>query len=109
MILGTKTLKNQIQYNKQVNSRILPIMLFLVIFFAAIDNSAFATSLLVDGSTIEYEMQGGTINDILLDFDFSSLAIDLTASTDGELQISIPRSLLDAKIGNADDIFANNK
>jgi len=105
MILGTKTLKNQIQYNKEVNSRILPIMLIIVILFSTIDNSAFASSLLVEGSTVEYEMQDGTINDISLDFDFSSLAIDFTASNDGELQISIPRSLLDAKIGNADDIF----
>jgi len=87
-----------------VNSKILPIMLALVLLFP-ISNSAFAESFLVEDISIEYEIQGGTINDIVLDFDFSSIVIDLNATEDGEIQITIPRSLLDAKISSTDDIF----
>ena len=79
-------------------------MLVLVLLLP-ISNSVFAESLLVEDTAIEYEIQGGTINDLVLDFDFSSLVINLSATDDGEIQITIPRSLLDAKISSTDDIF----
>ena len=79
-------------------------MLVLVLLLP-ISNSVFAESLLVENTSIEYEIQGGAINDIALDFDFSSLIINLSATDDGEIQITIPRSLLDAKISSTDDIF----
>jgi len=87
-----------------VNSKILPIILGLVLLLP-ISNLVFAESFLVEDTSIEYEIQGGTINDIVLDFDFSSLIINLSATDDGEIQITIPRSLLDAKISSTDDIF----
>jgi len=87
-----------------MNYKILLIMFVLVLLFP-INNSVFAESFLIEDTSIEYEIQGGTINDIVLDFDFSSLVINLSATDDGEIQITIPRSLLDAKISSIDDIF----
>ena len=79
--------------------------MFALVLLLSISNSAFAESLLVEETLIEYEIQGGTVNDIALDFDFSSLIINLSSTEDGEIQISIPRTLLDAKTSSNDDIF----
>jgi len=62
-------------------------------------------SLVIENQKIEYEMDGGLVNSIELDFDFIELIINFDSFDDGALQISIPRILLDAKFDELDDIF----
>ncbi len=67
--------------------------------------TANADSVMVEGFEIDYEIEGGTVTSIMVDSFFSSLAVEIDTTDDGQVQISIPRSLLDAKIGSNDDIF----
>jgi len=62
-------------------------------------------SLSVEGFGIGYQITGGNIISITPDIDQSSLIIEIEAVDDGELTITLPRELIDAKIGDADDDF----
>jgi len=62
-------------------------------------------SLTVEGFGIGYQITGGSIISITPDIDQSSLIIEIKAVDDGELTITLPRELIDAKIGDADDDF----
>ncbi|MCH8972507.1 MAG: PEFG-CTERM sorting domain-containing protein [Thaumarchaeota archaeon] len=62
-------------------------------------------SLTVEGFGIGYQITGGSIISITPDIDQSSLIIEIEAVDDGELTITLPRELIDAKIGDADDDF----
>jgi len=64
-----------------------------------------ADSIMVEGFEIDYEIEGGTVTNVMVDPIFSSLVVEMDTTDDGQVQISIPRSLLDAKIGSNDDIF----
>ena len=77
-------------------------ILFSVSFSVTTAN---ADSIMVEGFEIDYEIEGGTVTSIMVDSFFSSLAVEIDTTDDGQVQISIPRSLLDAKIGSNDDIF----
>jgi len=65
----------------------------------------FGQSLTVEGFGIGYQITGGSIISITPDIDQSSLIIEIKAVDDGELIITLPRELIDAKIGDADDDF----
>jgi len=65
----------------------------------------FGQSLTVEGFGIGYQITGGSIISITPDVDQNSLIIVIEAVDDGELTISLPRELIDAKIGDADDDF----
>ncbi len=59
----------------------------------------------VQGSVnlIGYEITGGKILSIIPDVDANSLIISIDATDDGSLTLTIPRSVLDALLGNGDD------
>ncbi len=62
-------------------------------------------SLTIEGFGVGYQITGGSIISITPDIDQSSLIIEIEAVDDGELTITLPRELIDAKIGDADDDF----
>jgi len=48
---------------------------------------------------------GGQVLSITADPDAASLIFDIATTSDGEITITLPRELIDAKIGSEDDIF----
>jgi len=54
---------------------------------------------------VNYNITGATINDISIDTNETSLVISLQTTSDGNLTITMPRSLIDAKAGANDDQF----
>ena len=54
---------------------------------------------------ITFHITGGSVVSITPDFDSSSLIIVIETDVDGVLTITLPRELIDAKIGDADDDF----
>jgi len=65
------------------------------------------TTVSVSGSTdlIGYTITGGKLLGIITDFDANSLIIRIEATDDGSITLTIPRSILDAKINGEDDDF----
>ncbi|MCH8914544.1 MAG: PEFG-CTERM sorting domain-containing protein [Thaumarchaeota archaeon] len=63
------------------------------------------TTVSVQGSVdlIGYEITGGKLISIMPDVGSNSLIISIDATDDGSLTITIPRSVLDALLGNGDD------
>ena len=59
----------------------------------------------VDSFNVEYNIENGNIESIFLDPDFVELIITMDTSADGTIEITIPRTLLDAKFDSSDDIF----
>jgi predicted secreted protein with PEFG-CTERM motif len=70
-----------------------------------IDSSITTTTVTVQDSTdlISYEITNGKIINIMTDMDAKSLLIDIEAWDDGSITLTIPRSVLDAKINDGDD------
>ena len=64
-----------------------------------------ATTVTVQDSTdlISYEITNGKIINVITDMDAKSLLIDIEAWDDGSITLTIPRSVLDAKINDGDD------
>lgn len=64
------------------------------------------TTVSVQGSSdlIGYEITGGKLVDISPDVESNSLIISIDATSDGSLTLTIPRSVLDAKMDNGEDI-----
>lgn len=54
---------------------------------------------------INYTITGATINDMLISTHETSLVISLNSTSDGNLIIDLPRTLIDAKVGANDDQF----
>ena len=54
---------------------------------------------------VNYKITGGKLVSITPDVEAHSLTIAMTASQDGSLVITLPRSLIDAKMGDQDDTF----
>ena len=85
------------------------------------DNRTSETSFTFEGSTpqdrenligvdttdfmVSYEITGGKLLSIAPDLDANSLIIAIDAFDDGQLTITLPRELIDAKIGDEDDQF----
>ena len=59
----------------------------------------------VDSFNVDYNIENGNIELIFLDPDFVELIITMDTSADGTIEITIPRTLLDAKFDSSDDIF----
>ena len=57
------------------------------------------------GSMLSYQIVGGSVTSVMEDFDAKSLIVKISTTSDGELTITLPRNVIDAKIGDADDDF----
>ena len=70
-----------------------------------IDSTVTATTIAVQDSTdlIHYEITNGKVISIIPDMDAKSLLINIEAWDDGSITLTIPRSVLDAKINDGDD------
>ncbi len=84
--------------------KILFVVFFTILLLFNI-SSIYADSKMVNGNNIEYSIKNGMVLDIVIDPTFNSLIIRVDANDDGQIQISIPRILLDAKIEDVDDEF----
>jgi len=65
----------------------------------------FGQSLTVEGFGIGYQITGGSVISIIIDESSTSLIIEIKAVNDGELTITLPRELIDAKLNGEDDEF----
>ncbi|MEM2160050.1 MAG: S8 family serine peptidase [Candidatus Nitrosotenuis sp.] len=55
---------------------------------------------------VEYTIEGGTVNDMYVDLDNTALIISVDPISDGEIELTIPRELIDARITtDKDDVF----
>lgn len=54
---------------------------------------------------VNYNLTGGTVKDMSLDTNATSLVISLQTTSDGNLTITLPRTVIDAKAGSNDDQF----
>jgi len=59
----------------------------------------------VDSFNVDYNLENGVLDTIFLDPDFIELILTMDTSSDGTAEITIPRSLLDAKFDTSDDVF----
>jgi len=86
--------------------KIIPI-LFSISILLINPTSSFAASgiVSVEGVDVSYDIDGGTIDIIFLDPDFVELIILSETTSDGILEITIPRELIDAQFDGSDDIF----
>ncbi len=57
------------------------------------------------GTMIGYSITGGSVISIVEDFESHSLIITISTTSDGELTITLPRSVIDSKDGDADSDF----
>ncbi len=92
----------------KLNHRIHDLSLCTVFVFFLISLSltqADAATFELENQNIDYEIDGASVMDMQLDPDFIELIVDIDSTDDGLLEISIPRTILDAKFGETDDIF----
>ena len=59
----------------------------------------------VDSFDVDYNIDNGILDMIFLDPDFVELILTMDTTSDGTVEITIPRSLLDAKFDTFDDEF----
>ncbi len=83
-----------------VNVKIIVITLFVVMFGAFV-SPAFAQEF----KEPNYDIRGGTVLGFEIDPETTSLIISLDARARGELIITLPRNLIDAKTGSVDSDF----
>ena len=57
------------------------------------------------GKMLSYKITGGSVLSVTEDFDAKSLIVRISTTSDGELEITLPRNVIDSKSGNADDDF----
>ena len=55
--------------------------------------------------SLSYKITGGSVLNVNPDDDANSLIITIETTSDGELTITLPRALIDAQLGDADDDF----
>ena len=81
---------------------ILTIVILVFIF-----NETPVTSIKVDNSkySLDYLIKGGKVLGAKIVLDTKSLLISIEPSSEGELTVTIPRGLIDAKIDSDDDSF----
>ena len=77
----------------------------LLFSISLVISSAEAATFSIENQNIDYEIEGGTVTDMVIDLDFIELIVEIDSTDDGILQISFPRALLDAIFNNEDDIF----
>ena len=54
---------------------------------------------------VNYSITGGTVSDMTLDTNATSLVVSVQTTGDGSLILTLPRTLIDAKAGGNDDQF----
>ena len=59
----------------------------------------------VDSFDVDYNIENGILDTLFLDPDFIELIITMDTSSDGTVEVTIPRALLDAKFDTSDDVF----
>ena len=59
----------------------------------------------VESFAVEYKIENGILDTIFLDPDFIELILTMDTTSDGTVEITIPRSLLDSKFDSTDDVF----
>ena len=62
-------------------------------------------SMKVEGYDVKFSITGGSILSITPDVDANSLIIEISTTSDGQLTVTLPRALIDAKLNGADDDF----
>ncbi len=69
--------------------------------------TASSKAILVDGTefSVNYKMTGGQLLGAFPDTDAMSLILSVQMTSPGELEIILPRNLIDSKIGEEDDIY----
>jgi len=55
--------------------------------------------------SVNYSVTGATVSDMSISPQDTSLLVSITSSSDGNLTLTMPRSLIDAKAGTGDDQF----
>jgi len=79
---------------------------FSILFISSIQFSYGDTGTVsVDSFNVDYNLENGVLDTIFLDPDFIELILTMDTSSDGTAEITIPRSLLDAKFDTSDDVF----
>ncbi|NNL59532.1 MAG: PEFG-CTERM sorting domain-containing protein [Nitrosopumilus sp.] len=76
-------------------------------YFDGISGTVDSNLIQVEGTDfmVNFEITGGKLLSITPDVDANSLIIAIDAFDDGQLTITLPRELIDAKIGDNDDAF----
>jgi predicted secreted protein with PEFG-CTERM motif len=76
-------------------------------FAGSLDGGLKETKMAVAGTEfmVSYKITGGKLISITPDVEANSLIIAITAFQDGSLVITLPRALIDAKMGDQDDTF----
>ena len=88
------------------NSLYLLSFLFVFILFTSFPFSyGDVGTVSVDSFDVDYNIENGILDTIFLDPDFVELILTMDTSSDGTVEITIPRSLLDAKFDTLDDEF----
>jgi len=89
------------------NNHIILLLFSLSILLIFPINNSFADSGIISvyNYDVSYDIDGGTVVTIFLDPDFVDLMVFSDTISDGTLEITIPRQLLDAKFDGTDDIF----
>jgi hypothetical protein len=91
-----------LKYNKKTISIVIFFLFFsLTIGFPPSEAATFV----LEDKNISYEIDGGSVTNMSLDRNFIELIVEMDTTDDGILQLSIPRTLLDAKFEDTDDIF----
>jgi hypothetical protein len=91
-----------LKYNKKIISAVIFFLFFsLTIGFPLSEAATFV----LEDKNISYEIDGGSVTNMSLDRNFIELIVEMDTTDDGILQVSIPRTLLDAKFEDTDDIF----
>ena len=89
-----------------MTSKIFSLSLFVLLCSTLFGISlAHAESMIVEDQTVDFQIDGGKVVSMELDSDFIELIVNIDSTSDGLLEISIPRDLLDAKYNEQDDVF----
>jgi hypothetical protein len=97
-------MRGHIKFNHHIHHLSLStVFVFFLISFSV--TQAEAATFVLENQNINYEIDGATVMDMQLDPNFIELIVEIDSTSDGLLEISIPRALLDAKFGETDDIF----
>lgn|GEM_PF-793707 len=106
--------KGEIQVNVKslVHWKPYLILTVFVISLASVPSFAQSTNVYVlknpvggQPYNVNYTITGATINDMLINTHETSVVISLNSTSDGNLIVDLPRTLIDAKAGANDDQF----
>ena len=86
-----------------ITSMAILTIVILVLIYAETDVTTIKVS--KSGFSMHYQIKGGKVLDAKINLESKSLIIFIETASDGELKATIPRALIDAKVGNNDDSF----